>query len=174
MLGRPSPVDPEIASITFQRHIAELWATGRPEKLGWKLMPIDPLRIVVTMPAIRSDGATDPYNVKLGGEYYDAHPPTTAFVEPPNWEPARGGSQWLPRITNPPWFGLHAAYSYPDGSQRQLVCFTFTAEYYMVDHSPPTTTIWRQGNHTLAATLYRLHEVLRPPYYQGPSNAAGT
>jgi len=174
MLARPSPVDPEIASLTLQRHIAELWATGRPETLGWKLTPVDSLHVVVAIPAMRSDGTKDLYYVRLGGEYYDAHPPTTCFVQPPAWDVAPAGSQWFPRIANPPWFGLHAAYNFPDGSQRQLVCFTFTAEYYMVDHSPPATAVWRQGNHTLAATLNRLQEVLRPPHYQGPSNAAST
>jgi len=170
MLARPSLVDPEIASLTFQRHITELWATGRPETLGWTLTPIDELHVVVTMPAIRPGGTKDLYHVRLGGEYYDAHPPTASFVRPPAWDPAPSGSEWFPRVANPPWFGLHAAYTFPDGSQRQLICFTFTAEYYMVDHSPAATVVWRQGNHTLAATLYRLHEVLKPPYYQGPSN----
>lgn len=173
MLGRPSPVDPEIAALTFQRHVNELWGTDRPNALGWGLTKIDDLHVVVTLPAARSDGTKEPYHVKLGGEYYDTYPPTTSFVCPPNWDPAAGNSRWFPRIENrPAWFGLQAMHPYPDGTQRQLVCFTFTAEYYMVDHSPQEHTVWRQGYHTLAATLNRLQEILRPPYYQGPSDAS--
>ncbi len=173
MLGRPSLVDPEIAALTFNRHIAELWKGGRPDALGWQLTKVGDLHAVVTMPAVRIDGSKEPYHVKLGGEYYDTYPPTTSFVCPPNWEPAPGNSRWFPRIDpRPPWFGLQAAHGYPDGTTRQLVCFTFTAEYYMVDHSPPEHTIWRQGYHTLAATLNRLQEVLRAPYYQGSSDAS--
>lgn len=171
MLARPSPVDPEMASLTFLRDIDELWGSGRPEKLGWTLTRIDSLHVVVTIPARRAGGMSDLYYVRLGGEYYDSYPPTTSFVSPPTWELAAPGSLWLPRVPSHPWFGLHAAYQFPDGTQRQLVCFTFTAEYYMVDHSPPQSSVWQQGYHTLAATLHRLHEVLNSPYYKGPSNA---
>lgn len=170
MLARPTPVDPEIASLTLQRHVSDLWATGRPDARGWNLTPLDPLHIIIGMTAVRADSTKDSYHVKLGGEYYDAHPPTTSFVRPDSWDPAPG-SRWFPRIQAPPWFGLHAAYTFPDGTQRQLVCFTFTAEYYMVDHSPPESSIWRQGYHTLAATLNRLSEVLNQPHYLGPSDA---
>ena len=173
MLAPPSPVDTEVATLTFQKHIADLWETSLPGRRGWILTPIDPLHIVVEMAAVRKDGAKDQNFVRLGGEYYDSYPPTTAFVLPPDWSVAPGGSQWFPRVANPPWFGLHAAYGFPDGTTRQLVCFTFTAEYYMVNHTPPETTVWRQGNHTLAATLNRLQEVLSQPYYQGPSSAPG-
>ncbi len=169
MLGRPIPADPEIAALTFQRDLDTLWASRRPDRDGWRLMRLDPLRVVVTLPGIRTDGTVDDYFVKLGAEYYDAFPPTTVFVDPDGWREVRSGTRWFPLITSPGWFGLHDGYPFPDGTARQLVCFTFTAEYYMVSHSPPETTVWRQGRHTVAATLARLAEVLRPPYYQGPS-----
>jgi hypothetical protein len=173
VLGRPSRVDPEIASLTFKRHLKELWEGGRPDALGWKLTELDDLHVVVAIPALREGAILEPYHVKLGAEYYDTYPPTTSFVSPPNWEPATGASRWFPRIEpRPSWFGLQAAHGFPDGTTRQLVCFTFTAEYYMVDHSPPEHTVWRQGYHSLAATLNRLQEVLNPPYYQGPSDGS--
>jgi len=57
--------------------------------------------------------------------------------------------------------------------KRQLVCFTLGAEYYMTDHSPKETERWQQGRHTVAGTLFRLAEVLSPPYYKFPSGDKG-
>ena len=169
MLGRPTPADPEIAAATFEDHLGALWASGRPEKLGWGLRRLDPLSAVVELPAKRADGTIEPYHVRLGAEYYDAFPPTAAFVDPASLEDAAPGTRWLPSVNGLGWFAIHPVYPFPDGASRQLVCFSFTAQYYMVDHSPPETAVWKQGRHTVAATLNRLAEVLLPPHYRGPS-----
>ena len=169
MLGRPTPADPEIAAATFEDDLTALWASGRPEKLGWGLRRPDSLDAVVELPATRADGTVEHYHVKLGAQYYDAFPPTAAFVDPERLEEAAHGTRWLPSINNPPWFAIHPAYLFPDGTSRQLVCFSFTAQYYMVSHMPPETAVWTQGRHTVAATINRLAEVLGSPYYQGPS-----
>lgn len=169
MLGHPSPTDPEIAAATFESHLDDLWASGRPKRLGWGLRKLDPLHAVVELPAKRADGTVEPYHVKLGAEYYDAFPPAAAFVDPASLEEAAQGTRWFPSIDNTGWFALHPTYPFPDGTSRQLVCFSFTAQYYMVSHMPPETAVWKQGRHTVAATLNRLAEVLQPPYYQGPS-----
>lgn len=170
MLGCPTSVDPEVASATFKRHLDELWASGRCTRLGWEITHLDPLHVVVALPAKRPDGTADRYFVKMGAEYYDAFPPTVAFVNPENWTEAANGTRWFPVISPfPPWFGLHPSYGFPNGTSRQLVCFSFTAEYYMTSHSPPADAVWRQGRHTISATLNRLAEVLCPPYYQCPS-----
>lgn len=170
MLARPTLADPEVAAATFSSHLTQLWNSQRHAEKGWGIVKLDPLHAVVALPATRPDGTRDWYFVKLGAEYYDASPPTVALVDPANWSAAKESTRWFPTIASaPPWFGLHATYTYPDGTIRQLVCFTFTAEYYMVDHSPPPTALWQQGRHTLAATLNRLSEVLGPPYYQRPA-----
>lgn len=166
----PSPVDPEIAAKTFQQHLEGVWLTGRPDRLGWLRISLDPLHVVVKLPAKRPEGEVDHYYFMLGARYYDAAPPTVALVQPDEWSLAPEPSRWFPLFNSRPrWFGLHSAYSWPDGSKRQLVCFTLAAEYYMTDHSPQDSERWQQGRHTVAATLNRLAEVLSPPYYQGPS-----
>ncbi|HZZ28986.1 MAG TPA: hypothetical protein VFE46_13375 [Pirellulales bacterium] len=110
------------------------------------------------------------YFLKLGAEYYDAAPPTATFVKPADWTDATDGSRWFPIIEDrPPWFGLHSAYDFPDGSKRQLICCSMVAQFYMTDHSPKDTEIWRQGRHTVAATLHRIAEMLGLIHYRRPS-----
>lgn len=170
MTTQPVPADPEIASAMFHRHLDDLWATGRPKEQGWGLIKLSELEVVVTLPAKRLDGTRDWYFLKLGAQYYDLSPPTVAFVNPVDWSPAAQGTRWFPVISpNPPWFGLHHETGFPDGTKRQLVCFSFTAEYYMTNHSPTPEIAWQKGRHTVAATLNRLAEVLLPLYYQRPS-----
>jgi hypothetical protein len=168
----PTPADPEIAAVVFGEHIDRLWATCRPLQLSWERMvlaPPDPLHAVFKLPAKRPSGEIDHYYVRLGAEYYDPAPPTVAFVQPDTWTPAVELSRWFPKIEpKPGWFGLAANHRFPNGEVKQLVCFTFTAEYYMTDHSPTDSERWRQGRHTLSATLFRLAEVLAPPYYREP------
>jgi hypothetical protein len=171
----PSPVDPQIAAAVFKQHLDDLWAKERPHQLGWQRTRLDELHEVIMLPAKRKTGEIDPYYIRLGGEYYDAAPPTVAVVSPNDWAIASEPSRWFPKIDpKPPWFGLHSAYQWPDSTKRQLVCFTLSAEFYMTAHSPKESELWQQGRHTLAATLFRLSEVLSPSYYKYPSDHKGT
>jgi len=161
--------DPEIAAVTFKVHLDRLWGNGRPERFGWVRKDLDALHTLITLPAKRRSGEVDTYHFLLGAEHYDAAPPTVALVEPDGHTHPSAASKWFPVIDpRPPWFGLHAEYHWPDGHQRQLVCFSFAAGYYMTDHSPKESEEWKQGRHTVAATLYRLAEVLSPNHYRGP------
>lgn len=170
MLGRPLLADSEVAAATFSSHLEQFWDKERHSDRGWERIKLDELHTVVSLPATSPDGTQDRYYLRLGAEYYDAWPPTVAFVDPSDWSPAATNTVWFPVLqSTPQWFGLHTAYLYPDGIARPLICFTFTAEYYMVDHSPPEHTVWQQGRHTLSATLTRLAEILSPPYYQRPA-----
>jgi hypothetical protein len=166
VLPIPVKVDEEVASARFKEHLDWL-GTPRATQLGLRLMEQDRMYAVVGIPGVRTNGEEDDYYVRLGADFYDKWPPTAAFVKPDSWELAIPGTRWLPKIQcqGIDWFALHA----PHGGLPQLLCFTFTAEYYMVSHSPPADSVWRQGYHTLAATLSRLAEVLRHPHYQGPS-----
>jgi hypothetical protein len=164
-----SPVDPLIAGSTLRQHLDTLWATGRPTRLGWELMELGPLHVAVKVPASRPTGETDHYYFRLGAEYYDVAPPTVSLVQPDCQTHASAQSRWFPVLeAQPSWFGLHSAYPWPTGP-RQLVCFSFAAEYYMTDHSPKDSERWQQGRHTVAATLFRLAEILSPRYYRRPS-----
>jgi hypothetical protein len=171
--------DPEVAAAVFAQHLNAFWSTGRPQALGMERIIIDSLRSVIGLTARRASGKTDRYFVLLGAEYYDAYPPTVMFVRPSDagdWLEAKHGTVWYPLIKfppqPPPWFQLHPAQQIEGyGQPRQLVCFSFTAEYYMTNHRPTETQTWVQGRHTVAATLNRLQEVLLPPLYQEPSGS---
>jgi hypothetical protein len=167
-VDKPTPTDPEIASATLIEHLDRLWATGRPERAGWLRWHWDPMHVIVRLPARRDDGCIDHYLVRLGATYYDAFPPTVAFVKDDGVSEARQGTSAFPNISGASWFGLHDAYEYPDKSKRQLVCFSVAAEYYW-SHDPGPDVRWQQGKHTAAATLNRLAELLAPPFYKGPS-----
>ena len=169
MLPFPVKVDEEVAAEKFKQDLE--WLSGdRARQLGLRLIKQERMCAIVRVPGLRSDDQEDDYYVRLGADYYDKWPPTAAFVKPDSWQLATPGTRWFPSIQcqGINWFGLHA----PHGNLPQLLCFTFTAEYYMVPHSPPEDSVWRQGYHTLAATLSRLAEVLRHPHYRGPSGSA--
>jgi hypothetical protein len=166
----PALADATIAAATFQAHLDGLWASGRPERLGWSRRQLDALHVLVTLPATRPGGDADPFHFLLGAEYYDAAPPTVRLVDPSNLANAAPGSRWWPLLENmPPWFRLHEAYPWPDGRPRQLLCFSMNAEFYMTDHSPQPHELWVQGRHTVAMTLYRLAEILSPVFYRRPA-----
>ena len=150
----PTLADPEIAAATFTLHLAQLWASGRVTRLGWGRTPVNKLCEVIKLPATRPTGEVDPYYVRLGAEYYDAAPPAVALVCPDTWEPAPCQVAMVSKIGEAAELVRSARHAcrYPDGQTRQLVCFSFTAEYYMTDHSPNESELWQQGRHTVAAT----------------------
>ena len=166
MLPAPVKVDEEVAAERFREDL-EWLNSERAKQLGLRLVKQDRMYAVIRIPGVRATGELDDYFVRLGADFYDKWPPTAAFVKPEDWALATPGTRWFPTIQcqGIGWFGLHA----PHSGLPQLLCFTFTAEYYMVPHSPPEESVWRQGYHTLAATLSRLAEVLRHPHYRGPS-----
>jgi hypothetical protein len=176
VLPFPIKVDEEVAAEKFKRDLE--WVCGeRARQLGLRLMQQETMYAVVRIPGVRPCGQTDDYYVRLGAEFYDKWPPTATFAKPDTWELAAPGTRWFPSIQcqGINWFGLHAPYNLNHNGNiinlPQLLCFTFTAEYYMVPHSPPEDSVWRQGYHTLAATLSRLAEVLQQPHYRGSSGS---
>ncbi len=56
MLGRPTPADPEIASVLFEQHMNDFWASGIPDQKGLGRIRLDSLHCVVAIPAMRADG----------------------------------------------------------------------------------------------------------------------
>ncbi|MGW1271850.1 hypothetical protein [Streptomyces sp. NPDC002491] len=179
MMFSPSPADPQIAAAVFAEHVERARTGELARRHGWKFTRLGPLHVVVEMTARRAAGG-DRFWVKLGAEYYDLHPPTTVFVCPPDpvhdvsapsaWAPAPPDSRWLPVLDGLPWFAVHGAYSLPDGP-GQLVCCSMTFGYYVTGHSPTAGQQWRQGHHTLVATLSRIQDALDSPSYRGPSDA---
>jgi len=169
--------DAEIAAATFDRHLAAFFAKGRPAReQGWERVDIDPLHSVVRVPAIREGHADEAYLILVGAEYYDLWPPSVTFVEPlvdGTYREAPPNSQWWPRIAGSPGFAIavHPQYRYPNGEERQLICFSHSLDYYSSNHTPAPAQRWTQGRHTVSSTLSRISDVLKPPSYQGPSGA---
>jgi len=175
----PSKADPEIAARTFDLHLTQFFAQGRPTREeGWERITVDPLHGVISIPAVRADGTRDSYLILAGADYYDLWPPSVAFVEPveKTYREAVDGTRWWPKQSNTAGFefGLHATYSYPTGETRQLLCFSHSLDYYFSNHTPQESQRWVQGHHTVGATLARIGDVLRAPNYQGPSGADDT
>jgi hypothetical protein len=172
-MSEPAKVDAEIAASTFAAHLDDFFAHGRGRRPGWQRIDLDRLRCVVRVPATRPEGTVDHYFVMLGAAYYPVWPPTVAFVcrDGEAWIEATPGSRFWPQQDNSPGFSfhLHEAYQYGDGTTRQLVCFSHSFDYYISGHGPTEEERWRNGLHTLTATLSRLAEVLRAPNYKGPS-----
>lgn len=165
-------VDPDVAAIAFAADLDRTWSGGRPQNHGWTRIKIDDLTEIVQMSGRLPDGGRDPYYLRLNAAHYGPHPVKVNFVQPQTWTIARDGTRWYPRLESvPPWFGLHDAYGYPDGTTKQLVCFSFNLDYYTSNHNPQPTEVWVQGRHTVAATLYRLHTILGPDHYRGPAAA---
>lgn len=154
--------------MSFGAHLGDLVSSGEPAANSWAFLCLSDLEWVVSMPARKADGTKDWYFIKLGLQYYDLGPPETTFVTPVDWSPV-GGGRWFPQLQPPPWFGLHASYSFPNAEPGQLVCFSLTAGYYRSNHAPEEGQRWRKGYHNFSATLRRLQEVLSPPYYLQPS-----
>jgi hypothetical protein len=164
--------DPETAATKLREHLDAFWEGGRPESEGWRRFPIEPLRWVVLMPATRPDGRSTYFFVRLDGRRYDQWPPEVQFVDPRTWEPASEG-RWWPKAdpaadpSGPPWFALHPWYDFRDGDPRPLVCFAHSLGYYESRRAPTVDLRWRQGEHTVAATLEGVAEILSPIYFRG-------
>lgn len=166
--------DPEAAAWALGEHLDALWASGRPAALGWRRFQLDALRWVVVMPATDAAGRRSQFFVRIDGRRYDHWPPEVQFVAPETWEPVSEGRWWpdadpLADPGRPPWFGLHPSYDFHDGDPRPLVCFSHALGYYECHEAPRLDVEWAQGEHTVAATLDRVAEILSPPYFKGPS-----
>jgi hypothetical protein len=182
--GLPAVADAEIAAAVFADHVARVGASAQARDYGWVFTWLDPLHVVVPVTAVRRSGEQDGFYVKLGGAYYDEHPPTTSFVCPPRaaigdrpardgWVEAPASSRWLPVVNGLEWLAIHADYPhFADGISRQLVCCSMTFEYYITNHTPTAAQRWQQGRHTLGATLNRIQDALTCPHYEGPAGAA--
>jgi hypothetical protein len=166
MLERPTSVDSEVAAVTFNDHLDMLWTNGIAAENGWGRIPLDPIHSIITMWATKPNDEKEHYFIRLGGEYYDRWPPTVSFVDPDEWKPIDKPCRWWPAINFPEWFRLHLNHPHVGG---QLVCFSFSAEYYMTPHTPSEAAVWTPGKHSLSATLTKLQEVLGKQYYQGRS-----
>jgi hypothetical protein len=160
---------PEVASAKLKAHLAKLYenADFADPRLAYVL--VDELHAIVPILARKGEDQ-DLYYVRLGAEHYDAYPPIVVFVQPNTWALAPPKTRWFPKLEGAADFALHEAFDFKSAGKRPLICYSFNAEYYMTEHSPTPGQVWVQGKHTLAATVYRLTEIMHN-YYKGSSAA---
>ena len=162
-----------LARAAADAHLAVL--APRLSEWGWSTLWVGDLQLRVDALAVRANGDTDPYVLDLEFSTYDVEPPRVRFVLPdPYGQRPSATSRWWPRFEGaaPFEFALHHHFGYDNNTRAdQLVCFSHSRDYYYSNHSPQHEQRWQQGQHTVAATLTRLRQVLRAPYYQGPAGA---
>jgi hypothetical protein len=185
----PQPVDAMVAAATAAAHLDDFFNYSPHIGDDWTRHDTgDPLRHVVGVPVRGDSGvASTTYLVELGFSHYDTWPPRVTFVEPDEngqWARAGLGSSAYPLFFNSPGapvdpncvtpfqFALHDAYSFPDGRVTQLVCFSYSLDYYTSNHAPTPEQRWTSGRDRLDATLNRLFKVLNSTAYAGPSKTA--
>lgn len=64
---------------------------------------------------------------------------------------------------------MHARY---DGNQfaGQLICCSFTAEFYLIQHGVQPEHVWDSERYTFGATIHRIQRALRSAHYRGRMN----
>jgi hypothetical protein len=184
----PELVDPEIAARLLNEHLDEFFATSpRVTETDW-CQHDDAgatLSRIVGIPAVRPDGTKDRYHLCVDASYYDTWPVRVTFVgrcggcdgDPAAgqvggpWMRARLGQLSYPRFegATPFEFALHDSYSYPAGREGQLICFSYSFDYYLSGHNPNDGQKWRPGKDKVVATLSRLFVVLNSTAYLGAS-----
>lgn len=189
MTELPVRADPEVAAATFADHLDRALTSPVGVRSRWSATWVNPLEVVVHMPATRQDGTEDTYHLRLRAYWYDQWPPDAAFVVPPSdgsteWRLPSDQSRWLPRIVNRPdgSFAFHTHYSftddakrqYPDATLDQLICCSMSFGYYISGHEPTPGQRWTQGRHTVAALLSRVQAMLHAPHYEGSAGDLDT
>jgi hypothetical protein len=190
----PSAVDPEIAAALLIRHLDDFFDNSpnvSKDPAAWSRQETEnPLWSVVGIPARQLDGAPSrsKHHVLVDASYYDSWPLKITFVEPVSdgrWRRARLGTASYPLIAGSPGvtggqqgvpfqFALHDSYPFANGSENQLVCFSYSFDYYVSGHGPTEDQKWRPGRDRLDATLNRLYTVLNSTAYLGPADGAAT
>jgi hypothetical protein len=159
-----SPIaDPHRGRAQFAEHLLRVLAGRTLDQLGW--ITAGPLTLFV--PVAAGVGGTDDYLVRLGFEYYAEWPPTVQFINPQTraFDTARD-LYWLPRVEGDGGFAVHPQYTNPNYT-GQLVCCSFTAEFYRMLHPVNVEHLWDRQRHTFLATISRIQQALRSPYYKG-------
>jgi hypothetical protein len=195
MTSTPEPVDPEVAAAVLRADLDLFFSHSRlvsGQQDSWCSHNTDDDRVVVVgMPARpMTDTDTDlgrrrRFHVLLDACCYSTWPVRCIFVasaDADRWSRARINTPDYPFIAGSPGappgpatpfeFALHDDYPFPDGRHDQLVCFSYSLDYYKSGHNPAPGQQWCAGEHTVSATLSRLYAILNSPAYLGPSAPA--
>lgn len=161
--GERPVADPHGGLAKLNEHLPRVLAGRTLEELGWRR----PSPLTLIIPVFGGTATNDPYTLRLGFEYYAEWPPSALFVNPETltFDPQRD-LPWLPVVAGDPGFALHASYNNTHYI-GQLVCCSFTAEFYLSLHGVQTEHVWDSKRHTFGATIHRVERALRSEYYKG-------
>lgn len=155
--------DPHRGRAQFAEHLPRVLAGRTLEECGWTI--VKPLALLV--PVVAGPDGADDFLVRLGFEYYPQWPPTVQFVNPKTltFDAARD-LYWLPRVEGDNGFAVHQVTHHANYT-GQLVCCSFAAEFYLILHDVNPEHLWDSERHTFGATISRVKEALRSPFYKG-------
>ena len=157
--GRPV-ADPHRGRAAFAEHLPRVLRGRTMKQLGWK-QPT-PLSLIVPMYA-GPEGADD-YTLRLSFEYYPVWPASGIFVNPETGAfDQQRDLYWLPRIGDDPGFRVHQHYGHP-GYTGQLLCCSFVAEFYRIEHQVQAEHLWDGERFTFEATIERVQRTLRSSF----------
>jgi hypothetical protein len=163
--GKRPEADPHRGSAAFDGHLPRVLNGRTLEQLGWRRP--NPLTLLVPTTARPLESHTDDFMLRLGFEYYPEWPPTASFVNPATFgfDPTQD-LYWLPQVVGDSGFAIHATYD-NHHYRGQLVCCSFTAEFYLSIHGVQSEHVWNADRYTFGATIHRVERALRSTYYQG-------
>jgi len=147
----------------LEQHLPLVLGDQSLEQRGWTRL--NAVTLVVPVHA-GLDGADD-FFLRLGFEYYGEWPPTACFVNPVTLSFAPDGDlYWLPVMIGDPGFAVHAKHAY-ENQTNQLICCSFTADFYLILHSVQPEHIWDCKRYNFGATIHRVERALRSEFYKG-------
>lgn len=165
----PSPVNRTFAIVAVEDFFADERWQRMISRYGWVISMIDPLTLIVSMPARMINGVIDVYTLRLACDFYPTHPPDVMFVNPSTFEHDVALDKGHVANLQAPYCYVHASYSYqpPYKYGPQLVCSSMTLGYYFSNHTPTPDQAWQPGRHTVGNTIYTVHRALHSEQYYG-------
>lgn len=158
----PVPVAPAAAKAALEAHLPKVLRGQTLEEAGW-VRP-DPLTLLVPLTGELPSGERDEFLLRLHFGYYPEWPPSAIFVNPTTKRYSFPEDvSWVPKIEGTPEIQTHTNYN----STVQLICCSFTLEFYLVRHGVEEKHLWDSEKMTFGATLYAIRRGLGPQFYKG-------
>jgi hypothetical protein len=124
----------------------------------------DDLTLLVPLFGTTANGRKDAYLLRLYFDHYPAWPPSALFVNPLTLEFKHpDDSRWVPKADGHQEIAFHTNYN----NQGQVICCSFTLEFYKVNHSVKEELVWQEAKHKFTSTIAAIKRGLVAPYYVG-------
>jgi hypothetical protein len=163
--GIPIP-DPAKGIEALERDLKIVLGERDVGSVGWARP--DTLTLLVPLFAATS---ADFYLLRLNFVCYPDWPPSAQFVNPQSLRyDGVVDKKWLPKIEGTNEIAIHPEYD-NGGKKIQLICCSYTLEFYEVRHGVEERHLWDSKVHTFNATLGAIRRCLVSAFYKGPQEA---